>query len=334
MKEKTAPLEQRVIDCLKSHYGIEVATLTLLPWGADMHASIYKAQAQDQSSYFIKLKPGHSHDISVTILTLLHNAGIQQIIPLISTLQEQFTQRLGNDTLSVFPFVEGQDGFKRELTDSQWRTLGSALRQIHEMDVPEPIQAMMRRETYSPKWREAVRSLYTFMESESKGDKIAIELQAFMKEHTSVIHRLVDRAEQLALKVQEHSPKFLLCHSDIHGGNILIDKNDAFYIVDWDDPIMAPKERDLMFIGGGVNNVWNKPHEAEWFYEGYGNVDINKTLLSYYRHERIVEDIAIYGQALLLESGEEHDRLHLYENFLSQFEPQGVVEIAFKTDEN
>ncbi len=32
---------------------------------------------------------------------------------------------------------------------------------------------------------------------------------------------------------------------------MLIDANDALYIVDWDNPILAPKERDLMFIGGG-----------------------------------------------------------------------------------
>ena len=30
-----------------------------------------------------------------------------------------------------------------------------------------------------------------------------------------------------------------------------------------------PKERDLMFIGGGVANVWNKPHEETLFYKGY-----------------------------------------------------------------
>lgn len=47
MKEKSALLEQRLMECLKSQYGIEVATLTLLPWGADMHASIYEAQAHD-----------------------------------------------------------------------------------------------------------------------------------------------------------------------------------------------------------------------------------------------------------------------------------------------
>ena len=63
---------------------------------------------------------------------------------------------------------------------------------------------------------------------------------------------------------------------------------------------MAPKERDLMFIGGGVANVWNNPHEEEFFYKGYGKTKINRLILAYYRHERIVEDIAEYGQALLL----------------------------------
>lgn len=334
MKEKSALLEQRIIECLKNQYGIEATTLTLLPWGADIHASIYKAQTLDQSSYFIKLKPRNSHNISVTILTLLRNAGIQQIIPLIPTIQGQFTQRLGDDSISVFPFIEGQDGFSRELTDTQWTELGKALRQIHEINVPPPIQGMMRQETYSPKWRQAVRSLYTFMKSEPKGDKIAVELHTFMKKQASAIHRLVDRAEQLAQKIQNQSPKFVLCHSDIHGGNVLIDKTDAIYIVDWDDPIMAPKERDLMFIGGGVNNVWNKPHEAECFYKGYGKTEVNMELLAYYRHERIVEDIAVYGQALLLETEQGHDRLKLYEEFMSQFEPLGVVEIAFKTDED
>ena len=153
-----------------------------------------------------------------------------------------------------------------------------------------------------------------------------------MKKHKIAICRLVDRAEHLAQRVQEQSPKFVLCHSDIHGGNVLIDGNDYLYIVDWDDPIMAPKERDLMFIGAGVANVWNKPHEEEFFYKGYGKTEVNKTLLAYYRHERIVEDIASYGQQLLLTTAGGHNRIEWYEQFIAQFAPQGVVEIALKTD--
>ena len=57
MIEKSPLSEQRIIDCLKINYGIEVATLTLLPLGADMHASVYKAQN-------IKLKRITSHLIS------------------------------------------------------------------------------------------------------------------------------------------------------------------------------------------------------------------------------------------------------------------------------
>lgn len=334
MKENPPLPEQRIIEHLKTNYGIDVVTLTFLPAaGADMQASIYKAQTSNQSSYFVKLNQGNRHDISAIISAMLDNAGIQQIIPFVKTIHSQ-TQRLGDFILSVSPFIEGQDGFSRNLTDIQWHKLGQVMRQIHEINVPPSIQAMIRQEVYSPKWRQVVRSLYPLIDSELSGDTAAVSLRTFMKKHRSSIQRLVDRAEQLAQKAQNQSPKFVLCHSDIHGGNVLIDGNGAIYIVDWDAPIMAPKERDLMFIGGGVANVWNKPHEEECFYKGYGATEIDMTTLTYYRHERIVEDIAIYGQQLLRTTVGGEERLKLYEHFVAQFEPHGVVDIAFKTDES
>ena len=57
-----------------------------------------------------------------------------------------------------------------------------------------------------------------------------------------------------------------------------------------------------------------------------------RTILAYYRHERIVEDIAEYGQALLLTTAGGEDRLEMYKQFMGMFEPNGVVDIAFKTD--
>jgi len=332
MVEKSPLSEQHIIDCLKIDYGIDVSKLTVLPLGADMEASVYKAEAHDQSSYFVKLKRGHIHDISAIIIELLRNAGIQHIVPIVQTLRGQTAQRIGDFTLMVYPFIEGQDGFRRDLTEDQWVTFGKVMRQIHEVDVPLSLQAKIRRESYSPKWRQAVRALYPLIESEPSGDVVAVNLLTFIKKHMSVIHRLVDRAEQLAQKAQEESSPFVLCHSDIHGGNVFISEKGTFYIVDWDDPIMAPQEHDLMFVGGGVANVWNKPYEEELFYKGYGKTDVNRTLLAYYRHERIVEDIAEYGQQLLLTPEGSEDRLEWYQQFLAQFEPQGVVDIAFKTD--
>lgn len=331
MTEKYALSERFIIHCLNADYGIEVAELTLLPQGADMNASVYKAQTYGQASYFVKLKRGHHHDLGVAIVELLHDAGIKETIPPIKTILGQSTQHIEDFTLIMYPFVNGQNGFSSNLTNNQWFKLGNALRQVHELDLPPSIQNRVRREIYSPKWREAVRSLYIHIEKEPIGDEIALKLLKFMKENTLSIRRLVDRAEQLGQKLQGQSHKLVLCHSDIHGGNVLIDENDNIYIVDWDDPIMAPKERDLMFIGGGVANIWNNPKEEEFFYKGYGKTDINKVILAYYRHERIVEDIAEYAQALLLTS--DGDRLEMCKQFMGMFEPNGVVDIAFKTDE-
>jgi len=333
MTERHSLSAQCIIDCLKANYGIAVHTLILLPIGADMNASVYKAEARGGLSYFVKLRYGYRYDMSIAILALLQASGIQQIIPPIKTTDGEFTQHINNFTLTVYPFIDGQNGFCDHLTDEQWVTLGKVLRQVHEFDVPSSIIDRIRKETYSGKWREAVRSLDAHIDGDLIGDEPALKLQAFMKKHRATIHRLVNRAEALRQKIEEQSPEFVLCHSDIHGGNVLIDGNGAIYIVDWDDPIMAPKERDLMFIGGGVANVWNNPHEEEFFYKGYGKTNINKIILAYYRHERIVEDIAEYGQTLLLTRAGGEERMEMYKHFMDMFEPNGVVEIAFKTDE-
>ena len=322
--------EQRIIDCLKIYYSIEITTLTPLLLGADMNASVYKAQGLDQKSYFVKLKSGHNHDIGVILLNLLHNEGIQQIIPPIKTSQGLLTQHIDECTLILYPYIENQNGFSQILTDDQWIILGKVLRKVHEFKLPATIQDQIRREEYSPKWRDIVRSLYDHIEIKPIEDHWAKKLTMFMKEHKNEIDRLLDSAQLLGQKLQQESVEFVLCHADIHGGNVLIGENGYIYIVDWDQPIMAPKERDLMFIGGGIANVWNNPHEEEFFYKGYGKTKINMPILAYYRHERILEDIAEYAQEFLFTTAEEN-KSEMYQHFIAMFEPRAVVDIAFRT---
>lgn len=334
MLNKHALSDLDLIKCLNANYEIEVANLTLLPIGADPHASIYKVETCDQIPYFIKLKQGHPYDISVEIVELLKGSGIKQIIPPVKALDGKSTQRIDGNTLIVYPFIDGEDGFSRNLTDDQWIQLGKVLKQIHELEVPLSIKYRIRKETYSTKSCDAARALYAQIEADPIPDPIALKLHNFMNKNMPHIHRLVDRAEQLREKLQNYPLRFVLCHSDIHGGNVLMDKNSNIYIVDWDQPIMAPKERDLMFIGGGVGNIWNNAFEENLFYNGYGKTEIHSTALAYYRHERIVEDIAIYGRDLLLTTNGGESRSEMYRQFTAMFEPHGVVDIAFKTDKS
>lgn len=315
-------------DWLKDFYEIEAAKVERISVGADLDASIYKVQTIDKQSYFVKVVQGRSYDVPMAILKLLQGAGVEQLIHPIKTKAGQSAHQVGDLTIIVYPFIQGEDGFSRFLNDEQWIALGKSLRQVHEMEVPAALQAKIRRENFSPKWREAIRSF--FNQDISADDEFALKLWKFLKENKTLIQQLVDRAEELSYKVREKPLKFVLCHSDIHGGNVLIDDQHSLYIVDWDDPILAPKERDLMFIGGGVGNVWNQPHEEKLFYQGYGQTDVDSDLLAYYRHERIVIDIEEYIQALLLKPAECKDRPQLYRQFMDMFAPNGVVEIALK----
>ncbi|KTD68205.1 spectinomycin phosphotransferase [Legionella steelei] len=319
--------EQQLIELLNVHYGINIHAVQLILGGADMSAFGYKADSES-NSYFVKVKFGDHNEINLSIISLLHDAGIEEIIFPIQTSEAKLFQHEDHYKIIAYPFIHAPNGFTQNLTEKQWTQLGKVLKKIHETSVPASIQQQLRQETYSTKWREIVRSFYSQIKLNHADDIITADFKSFFKQNIDAIYRLVDSTEELSKKMKPDVDTYVLCHSDIHAGNVLVDK-ESIYIIDWDEPILAPKERDLMFIGGGVGNVWNKPHEISYFYEGYGSTNINQTILSYYRHERIVEDMALYGQDLLSRDQNDQSRLESLKYFKSMFAPNDVIEIAF-----
>ncbi|HHL0264716.1 TPA: aminoglycoside O-phosphotransferase APH(9)-Ia [Legionella pneumophila] len=323
--------DQQLIKLLKVYYGIDIHAVQLIVGGADMNAFGYKADSES-NSYFVKLKYGHHDEINLSIIRLLYDSGIKEIIFPIYTRDTKLFQQIDHFKIIVYPFIDAPNGFTQNLTEKQWQQLGKVLRQIHETSVPTAIQQRLRKETYSPKWREMVRSFYNKIGFDDSDDQITADFKSFFNQKIDSIHRLVDSSEELTQKIQPDLDKYVLCHSDVHAGNVLVVNEESIYIIDWDEPMLAPKERDLMFIGGGIGNVWNKHHEIDYFYEGYGKTNVDKIILSYYRHERIVEDIAVYGQDLLSRDQNDESRLESFKHFKSMFDPNNVVEIALSSD--
>ena len=98
-------------------------------------------------------------------------------------------------------------------------------------------------------------------------------------------------------------------------------------------PILAPKERDLMYAGGGQFGKARLPVEEErLFYRGYGQTPIDPDALAYYGYERIVEDIAVYCEQLLRSNAGGVDREQALRYLMSNFEPKGTIEIAYRAD--
>lgn len=333
MLKKPDLKDDTIIACLLDEYRLNVVQVTFLPFGADQNTAVYRVVADDETPYFLKLRRGVFDETSVALPKFLSDQGIAQIIAPLTTKTGQLRAILGALKVILYPFVEGRNGYEVKLSDRHWGNFGTALKRIHTTVVPPALIRRIRRETYSSQWREIVKTFLRRIEDDAFDDPIAIKLAVFLKAKRDEILDLVERAERRAQTLQARSPEFVLCHSDIHAGNILIDTDDVFYIIDWDDPILAPKERDLMFIGGAQGFVGHTAQEEETlFYRGYGQTEIDPIALAYYRYERIIEDIAVFCEKLFLTSEGGEDREQSFEYLMSNFLPDGTIEIAYKSD--
>jgi spectinomycin phosphotransferase len=101
------------------------------------------------------------------------------------------------------------------------------------------------------------------------------------------------------------------------------------FIVDWDETLLAPKERDLMFVPG-QDTIPTR--EAAMFFDGYGAVQVNQLAVAYYRYEWCVQEIGDYGQRVFLtEEAGEVTKQDALERFIELFSQGDVVEAALHT---
>jgi spectinomycin phosphotransferase len=333
MLEKPDIPDKLIISRLQEEYNLRVAELNFLPLGADMGTAVYRVVADDQAAYFLKLRKGFDEAV-VTVPLFLKSQGIQEIIVPFQTKSKQYWADFGEDKMILYPFIEGKDGFDRELSDPHRRSMGAALKGIHTAQIPPELKRLIPKETFDPRWLESLKSFQAHTEDKVVEDPTARKLADFMKSRRNEIDRLAERTEELASELQSKPVESVLCHTDIHGGNILIGDDDQLYIVDWDNPLLAPKERDLMFIGGGIDEIWKSKREEAIFYEGYGNTEINLLALAYYRYERIVQDLVAFCEELLLTDEGGADRERAYRWFTSNFQPGSTIKIAEKTDKS
>jgi spectinomycin phosphotransferase len=333
MLEKPDFPDEKIIACLQSEFELRVAAIAFLSLGADLNTAVYRITTDDDTSYFLKLRSGLFDETSVALPKFLSDQGIAYIITPLATQAGQLWANLDQFKVILYPFIEGRNGYEVDLSDRHWIEFGAALKRIHNLVVPPALIDRLQRETYSPKWREIVKASLARIETDTFDDPVAIDTAAFLQTKRAEVLDLVERTERCAQALQTRSPEFVICHADLHAGNILIDASGALYIIDWDTLILAPKERDLMYAGGGQFGATRTPdEEEELFYRGYGQTQIDPNALAYYRYERIVEDIAVECEQIFSTDGGGEDREQALRWLMSNFEPDGTIAIAYRAD--
>jgi len=314
--------DAKIIDCLTENYGLKVVDLSFLPIGNDVNSGAFRVRADSTDThYYLKLRRGPFDQASVAVPAFLADGGSTHVIPPLPTRGHELQAHLRPFTLVLYPFVEGRNAFQIPLTPSLWTELGVALKGLHSTVLPAAVQALLPRESFSVPSLRVVTHLLARIERETFQEPTAATLAEFIKSKRDVIRLIVRRAESLAHVLGMDDETFVPCH-------VLVDGHGGLFLVDWDTLVLAPKERDLMFIGAGVGGAWNQREEAILFYQGYGQAPVDHRALDYYRSERIVEDIAAYGEEILLTDAGGQDRGRGFKKFRAQFEPGNVVDAA------
>ncbi len=336
MLEPPKLADQTIIATLHAHYGISITALTFLPLGHDSATSVYRVHATDGATYFLKVRTGtRFSEPSLVVPRYLHEQGVPHLIAPLPTITHALWISVNDFALSLYSFIDGRMAADVGLSDQDWVAFGAMMKQIHTSPLTPGLTQIVPRETFTPRRRSVIDDLEAAIARGAFANLAERELAAFWRARHAEIHKLVARADELGRRLRQASAPLVLCHADMHTWNVLVDTAGQFWLVDWDETILALKERDLMFVVGGIGGGGFGPHQTACFLRGYGDTAIDQRALVYYRYAWAVQDLAAFGEEVffLPDFGEETRRAAVH-YFMGQFEPGGIVALARESDDD
>ncbi len=234
-------------------------------------------------------------------------SGAQAFLAPVPTSAGELQLSVSDGYLTLLPHICGHNGFERPLNAGAWRQLGLALRALHDAQLPDRLSRTLPQDGFDCQALVLLQQLLDRPPT-SLPDPAARRLDQLLRVHQATLAWLMDQSNSLALRLRRRDLPVVPCHGDIHAGNVLVGSGDRLYVLDFDTLQLAPRERDLMFIGAGVAGHWQGAQECAWFYEGYGPAQPDPQAIAFYRCERIVADVLDYCQQILNDGeGQEHE---------------------------
>jgi len=295
----------KIVDTLEAEYGLRVATVRFLPIGYDLNAAVYEVVTEDGGRYFLKVRFGPVHEPSLVVPNALIDLGIGNVLGPVRTRSGALWRPLdgGSDsTVVLYPFILGESAMIARMTGDQWRTFGSTLRAVHDSGLGKRFREFLPVETFALPSAALVRRIMALTDRMASREGAAVSFADTWRVQLTRIREMLTRAEALGSSLRSCDFDLVLCHADIHAANILVGDEGGIHLIDWDGTMIAPRERDLLFVVGSRIARKVEPREEKWFFEGYGPIQIDPSALVYYRYERIIEDLGEIGRSVFLDS--------------------------------
>jgi spectinomycin phosphotransferase len=311
--------------CLRERYDLGAVTLAFLPRGYDYRAGVFRVVDESGSAYLLKVTSRPLYEPSCLVPRYLHDQGITAVVAPLPTTSGSLWTRFGEWTVMVYPFLEGDTSLVG-MTDAQWQETGRIFHHIHHVQLPPDGFPSMRAESFDPtaylRWVREFETQRLQAQHDASGPER--DLRASWVAHQSTIHAAVASLHQLSVALRSRTLPTVIAHADLHPANLLRDAAGQVFVLDWDEVMLAPKERDFIFI---------REPQAGAFWAGYGSrahEEIDWIALTYFRWERVIQDLCEEAQqALFRDDVGEDAKATAAQRFAATFAAGNNVDAAY-----
>ena len=218
----------RLLDFIRFEYGIKADSIA--PAKRGFYGETWRIDTAGRSC-FLKLVYSAAHkkvyERSFPIIQHLCDHGIDFISRIVKTADGKLSARFDGAVLGVFDWIDGENVQNDKTKVQEYRMLAKVY-------TISPSGIAIPREDFSGNSADEFFEQWNALQ-----DKQLCSL--FEKTRAKIEHRAA-RLRYFATHCQNDTTGFVITHGDA-GGN-LIQNGDRYFIVDWDNPILAPPERD------------------------------------------------------------------------------------------
>jgi len=282
---------------LQAGYGFQVACLEFLRrgWGGDC----YRAETHSGACYFLKLHDSgsagafaaSSRDFYLPLMDQLHSLGILPHIPHpIHTRTGALSLAVGPREMVVSPYIQGKlvglEEFPQDVLVQLANLVGTLHASLPHLSFEHPFVERFEI-VFEPALCANLVALEAITPQHGPGMQ---QLQAALLPRRDDVYRALERLKTLQTQARAAHPEMVVCHTDLHGDNLMRDEQGNLYLLDWENAMIAPREHDMIFFAGESPPTW----ETFWsvYTRYFPGVELDPNLLAFYYHRRGLEDIA------------------------------------------
>jgi len=228
---------RRLLDHIRREYALCAVGLSEATRG--FYGETWKLDTP-AASFFVKVDYSSRHRAifrdSLAVVEHLARHGVAAIPSILKTADGALYTSYDGAILALFDWIEGENAENQTTKPAEYAILA----QVYTAPTDG---LLIPRETFGTACLDDYESLrHGLAEME---DVAADHLLALLAGRSRLIEHTVDRLRLFAGRCQGDETGFHITHGD-PGGNIIVSA-DGYYLADWDDPILAPPERDAWF---------------------------------------------------------------------------------------